>query len=396
MIRVKEAFNIVCDHSEDFGIEKIHFLESEGRILKEPVLADRDFPPFNRVSMDGVAICLESFQNGQRAFSIEGIQPAGSSQKQLGHVKNCIEVMTGAMLPLGCDAVIPYEKVNIQDGVATLDVEGLRLMQNVHLKGLDRKKGDLLITENTLLSSAEIGVLATVGVEKVAVARQPKIMIISTGDELVDVTEVPKDYQIRRSNVYSLHGLLSRLKIQAEVSHLADDKETLKQRIAEYLGNYDVLMFSGAVSKGKFDFLPEVLEELGVIKKFHKVKQRPGKPFWFGKKQGKTIFAFPGNPVSTFISCLKYFYPWYWKSIGLNRPINTAILQEDFTFNPGLTYFLQVKLEQKNGKTQAYPVTGKGSGDLANLIDADGFLELPEDKTSFAKGEEFPLITYRV
>ena len=155
-------------------------------------------------------------------------------------------------------------------------------------------------------------------------------------------------------------------------------------------------MFSGAVSKGKFDFIPDVLNELGVEKLFHTVKQRPGKPFWFGKKGSKTVFAFPGNPVSTFVSCLKYFYPWYYKSIGLNfENERRAILTEDYSFKPDLAYFLQVKVTQKEGKIYATPITGRGSADLANLVDSDAFLELPDDRSNFAKGEVFPLITYR-
>lgn len=395
MISVNEALKTVLNATENFGVEKIHFLEAVGRVLKEPIRADRDFPPFNRVSMDGVAIKTAAFLKGQRQFSIENIQPAGSSQLTLENDENCIEVMTGAILPKGCDAVIPYEKTRIEDQQAFLEVDELKFMQNVHLKGLDRKKNDLLIAENTFLSTAEIGVLATVGVDTVKVAKQPRVMIISTGDELVDVAESPMNYQIRRSNVYTLHSLLSQLKIQASVTHINDDKEILKNKIESYLKNFDVLMFSGAVSKGKFDFLPEVLDELGVQKKFHKVKQRPGKPFWFGKKAEKTVFAFPGNPVSTFISCLKYFHPWFWKSMGVRTVEKNAVLKSDFHFKPALTYFLQVKAEQKDGIIWAYPVTGKGSGDLANLIDADGFLELPEDRSSFVKGETFPLITYR-
>ena len=156
------------------------------------------------------------------------------------------------------------------------------------------------------------------------------------------------------------------------------------------------MLFSGAVSKGKFDFIPEVLDSLGVKKLFHRVKQKPGKPFWFGKKAAKTVFAFPGNPVSTFVSCLKYFYPWYYKSVGLNfENKQQAILTSEFNFKSQLTYFLQVKLHQEDGKLYATPIAGKGSGDLANLVDSDAFLELPDDKTNFTKGEVFPLITYR-
>ena len=157
------------------------------------------------------------------------------------------------------------------------------------------------------------------------------------------------------------------------------------------------MLFSGAVSKGKFDFIPEVLNELGVDKLFHRVSQRPGKPFWFGKKQNKTIFAFPGNPVSTFVSCMKYFFPWYYKSVGVNSiNVNLAVLTEDFIFKPELTYFLQVKIENKDGTFFATPIKGRGSGDLANMVDADAFLELPSDRTNFTQGEVFPYLKYRI
>ena len=161
-------------------------------------------------------------------------------------------------------------------------------------------------------------------------------------------------------------------------------------------------MLSGGISKGKFDFIPEVLDSLGVEKLFHRVKQRPGKPFWFGRKTSteenpgtKTVFAFPGNPVSTFVSCMKYFYPWFYKSMHLVDNKKQAILDDDFYFKPDLTYFLQVKLNQKEGKLYATPVSGKGSGDLANLVDSDAFLELPDDRSNFTKGEVFSLLPYR-
>lgn len=393
---VKDALQIILNNFQDFGNENVDFINSVGRVLKEEIVADRDFPPFNRVSMDGIAFSSEAFDNGQRIFKIEGVQAAGSPQLTLQNKNNCIESMTGAMLPNGCDVVVQYELLSIKNGEATVDLDTVKLFQNIHKKGLDRAMGDVLITKNTLISSAEIGVLATVGKSIVKVAKQPSVMIISTGNELVEVNETPKEHQIRRSNVYTVVSLLEKLQIKAETAHILDDKEILKSKIDLFLNEYDVLIFSGAVSKGKFDFIPEVLEELGVEKLFHKVKQRPGKPFWFGKKNEKTVFAFPGNPVSTFVNCLKYFYPWYQKSVGLNFEKNTkAILSEDFFFKPSLTYFLQVKLSQKEGKLYATPVSGKGSGDLANLVEADGFLELPDDSTNFLKGEIFPVLMYR-
>ncbi|SFS63738.1 molybdopterin molybdotransferase MoeA [Lutibacter maritimus] len=392
---VKDALEIILKSAEDFGIEEIDFLQSSGRILQENIVADRDFPPFNRVSMDGIAISSEAFNNGIRSFKIEGIQAAGSPQLSLKNTENCIEAMTGAVLPKNTDAVIQYELLTIENNSATVNLEAVKEFQNVHLKGLDRKQGDVLIPKDILISAAEISVFATVGKEKVKVAKQPKVMIVSTGNELVEVDQIPAEHQIRRSNVYALVSLLEKLQIKAETAHILDDKETLTSTIEGFLNEYDVLLFSGAVSKGKFDFIPEVLNNLGVQKLFHQVKQRPGKPFWFGKKQHKTVFAFPGNPVSTFVSCLKYFYPWYYKSVNLEMPKNEAILSEDFYFKPNLTYFLQVKLTQEEGKLYATPIAGKGSGDLANLVDADAFLELPDDSTNFTKGTIFPIIKFR-
>ena len=412
MISVEQANNIILNHTENYGVEEVDFADSLGRILKEDIFADRDFPPFNRVSMDGVAVSHNSFVKGQRTFKIEGIQAAGSEQLTLNNSTNCIEVMTGATLPLYCDAVIPYEQITIENQKAIIHFEVLDFYKNIHKKGSDKKKGDLLVSKNTLISSAEIGVLATVGNVKVKVAKNPRVMIVSTGDELVEVPKTPKEFQIRRSNVHTLVSLLKRKHIQADTAHITDDKNILKQKINEFLDNYDVLLFSGAVSKGKFDFIPEVLDELGVEKLFHKVAQRPGKPFWFGgtstsviseqnvnqdvKKSKTIVFAFPGNPISTFVSCIKYFYPWFNKSLGIESTNqNLAILANDITFNPSMTYFVQVKLENRNGSTYAIPIVGNGSGDLANLVEADAFLELPADINEFKKGEVFPFLNYR-
>ncbi len=197
--------------------------------------------------------------------------------------------MTGAVLPNNANTVIRYEDVTVKNGIATINVDVLNEGQNVHDKGKDGKVGDLLIKQNTKISAAEIGVLATVGKSFVKVAKQPKVMIVSTGDELVGVDEFPLEHQIRRSNVFTLVSLLEKLNIPSETAHITDDKPVLKSKIKAYLQEYDVLLFSGAVSKGKFDFLPEVFDELGVEKLFHKVAQRPGKPFWFGSAASLSI-----------------------------------------------------------------------------------------------------------
>ncbi|MGJ8746110.1 molybdopterin molybdotransferase MoeA [Polaribacter sp.] len=410
MISIEKALQIVLNSTQNFGIEEVPFMKSVGRVLKEEIVADRDFPPFHRVSMDGIAIDFQQFKNGQRAFKIAGIQAAGSAQITLENIENCIEVMTGAVLPNNVNAVIRYEDVTLENGIATININSIQQGQNIHNKGKDGVVGDVLIHQNTKISAAEIGVLATVGKSFVKVAKQPKVMIVSTGDELVGVDETPLEHQIRRSNVFTLVSLLERLHISSETAHITDDKPILKSKIESYLLEYDVLLFSGAVSKGKYDFLPEVFEELQVEKLFHKVAQRPGKPFWFGsaaslginkqdvcKKETKQtiVFGFPGNPISTFVNCLAYFYPWYYKSIGLAVKEETAILGEDVSFKPNLVYFLQVQLQNKFGHLVAFPISGNGSGDLASLVKTDAFIQLPNDKIAFKKGEVFPIIRYR-
>lgn len=413
MISVEEALRIILDNTQDFGVEEVPFNESLGRVLKEDILADRDFPPFNRVSMDGIAINHRYFTYGVRDFKIEGIQPAGAPQEKMENASHCYEVMTGAVLPENTDTVIRYEDVTIETLMATVNLDSLEKGKNIHTKGKDRLQGDLLIPQNKVITAAEIGVIATVGKSTVKVAKTPKVMIVSTGDELVEVHETPEAHQIRRSNAFSLVSLLKSLKIQAETDHIIDDKERLKDKIELHLKNYDVLLFSGAVSKGKFDYLPEVLEELGVEKLFHRVSQRPGKPFWFGHSvpsciskqdgivhtentdKGSIVFAFPGNPISTYVNCLAYFYPWYAKSTGFELKKETVILGEDVSFKPKLVYFLQVKIEIKYGHLVAMPIRGNGSGDLASLTEADGFIQLPKDQTEFKKGETFSFLRYR-
>lgn len=424
MITVEKALESILQNTQDFGVEEVPLLESVGRVLKEDIVADRDFPPFNRVAMDGIAINQRYFEYGVRDFKIEGIQPAGAHQESLENAANCYEVMTGAVLPENTDTVIRYEDVSINSLIATVNLEEVEKGKNIHNQGLDKQQGDLLIPKNRIITAAEIGVLATVGKSTLKVAKLPKVMIVSTGDELVEVSEIPEAHQIRRSNAFTLAALLKRFNIDAETAHITDDKEQLKVKIEGFLQEYDALLFSGAVSKGKFDFLPEVLEELEVEKLFHRVAQRPGKPFWFGiadalgisgrdenrllsevterSRSGVevtnnkiAIFAFPGNPVSTYVNCLAYFYPWYAKSTGVQLEEQTAILSEDVKFKPSLDYFLQVKVDVKFGHLVAIPIKGNGSGDLASLVEADGFLQLPADKTEFKKGEVFTIFRYR-
>jgi molybdopterin molybdotransferase len=230
------------------------------------------------------------------------------------------------------------------------------------------------------------------------VAALPKVAILSSGDELVEVDEQPLPHQIRKSNVHTMAAVLDTWGLPADLLHLPDDPSAIEASLSVCLEKYDALLLSGGVSMGKFDHIPAALGRLGVAELFHKVSQRPGKPFWFGRRAGAVVFAFPGNPVSAFMCLHRYFQPWLRAGLGLLQPIDNqyAALDSDYHFKPDLTYFLQVKLgAAPEGRLLATPVTGHGSGDLANLADADAFLELPLERQVFKAGEVFPLWCYR-
>jgi molybdopterin molybdotransferase len=270
--------------------------------------------------------------------------------------------------------------------------------KNVHPRAADRHAGDLLVRPGKILSSAEFGIAATIGKTELLVSRLPKSLIVSTGDELVPIHTTPLEHQIRRSNIFSIYAALEKFGIKADLRHLDDELEKVSKSMADAITRYDMIILSGGVSKGKFDYLPEALDRLGVKKIFHRIKLRPGKPFWFGRAPGgATIFALPGNPVSSFMCTQRFIIPWIRDCLQLEkRDRPNAVLGADFTFRPDLTYFLQVRIQfGEQGQLLAMPVVGNGSGDLANLSDADAFLELPRGRDKFHKGEAFPLISYR-
>jgi len=249
-----------------------------------------------------------------------------------------------------------------------------------------------------LIGTPEIAVAASVGLEELLVSKKPSVAIISTGNELVEIHEKPLPHQIRKSNVYAIAAELQQYGIKSELFHLSDDKATLTKELEKALKIHELIILSGGVSKGKFDFIPEVLEELGVKKMFHRISQKPGKPFWFGVKEGRqVVFAFPGNPVSTFLCYHKYLVPWLKSSLGLvQQPARKAILAEDISIRTRLTYFLQVQTSiDENGHLLAHPIVGKGSGDHANLLASNAFLELPGNTFEFKKGEVYDLILFR-
>lgn len=390
MISVVEAQSIILSRTRQYGTALVTLESATNRILAEDVYADRDFPPFNRVAMDGICIQHSYFQQGQRQFEVCGVQAAGSAQLLLEEGK-ALEVMTGASLPHQADTVIRYEDLSIQNGTVTINVDSVKKGQNIHKQGSDHQQGDQILSSGKKIRPTEVAILATVGKAQVNVLKLPKIAIVSTGDELVDIDTAPLPHQIRKSNVHALSALLKKYCIEADLIHLPDNRDKINQTLKHLLNKYDAILMSGAVSKGKFDFIPEALDHLGVEKHFHRVAQRPGKPFWFGTTSSCVVFAFPGNPVSTFACAVRFFDPWLKKSLKLETENLNAILSKPVHFKPSLTYFMQVKTYMNEGKLMAEPCQGNGSGDLANLSNVNGFLELPADNTTFQEGEVFRL-----
>lgn len=397
MITVQQAENIIQSQLRNFGVEEVLYENALGRILAENLYADRDLPPFNRPIVDGIAIDFSACNDGLRSFKIKAAQAAGENPVAIAAKDECVEIMTGAALDDSVDTVIRYEDIDIADGTATIKNIEIRKGQNIHLRGKDKKQGDIVANADCIITPALIGLAASIGKTKLLVKKLPRIAVITTGDEMVSAEETPNAYQLRRSNGIVIKSVLEKYKLNADLLHLEDDVELIKNELIRCLNNYDVLLMSGGVSMGKFDYVPQVLDELGVQKLFHKVQQRPGKPFWFGASENKKpVFAFPGNPVSVFMCLHRYFIPWLENSLGIqSQQQEYAVLQSDIRFPYSLQYFAQVKLHINNaGQLLATPVNTNGSGDFSNLIYTDAFMELPLDKNEFKKGEAYSVWRY--
>lgn len=396
MISFNEAFNHVMDHVISPRTESVHIKDAHGRILAEDVYTDRDYPPFNRATKDGIVIKYEAFEAGRLNFEIKGTIAAGTEITQLKNPDECLEIMTGAVLPYDADTVVMYEDLQIEHGIAQLKKEPSK-GQNIHYKGSDEARNTVVLKIGTRISAAEVGVLATVGKEMVSVVRLPTVSVISTGNELVDVGEDPLPHQIRRSNSYSIYAALAEEKITPLLLHLTDDPDIIRQKLHYAIEEMDILLLSGGVSKGKFDYIPQVLEELGVEKIFHGVRQKPGKPFWFGvhPTAGTRIFSFPGNPVSTFVNYHIYFKNWLRKSMDLPVLQFQVFLKEQILVQGTLTRFIRVMLEWEAGRLMARTIKANGSGDLMSLAVTDGFIALNPRPEAYKSLEAVPFIPTR-
>ena len=391
MITTVEATQAIAEAMPVFVTETVALDCVAGRVLQQVVSAERDQPPFDRVTMDGISVRFDSLAGGNRRFTIQGTQHAGDPVQSLSSANNCIEIMTGGVLPTGSDCVIPVERIAVQDGVATIE-EGYAAErgQFVHPQGSDYPAGEEILQAGRTITPMDVAIIASCGLESVQVSSQPDIRVVSTGNELVPPGKPVETHQVRLSNGPALVAMLRQQGFQRTADeHLVDEPDLLRERLADVLGESSVLILSGGVSMGKADYVPQVLSELGVNVVFHKISQRPGKPMWFGiGPEQQAVFALPGNPVSSLVCCRQYVLPALWQASGRDNPqAKFAVLAEDFTFNANLTCFLPVRIESEDdGRIIAIPVQTNTSGDFASLSGTDGYIELPLEQNEFPAG----------
>ena len=391
MLTPADADKLIAEHLSCLPIESLPLAQCAGAVLRENIYAERDQPPFDRVAMDGIAIDSRARVAESRPFRIQDTQCAGEAPRSLAGADACIEVMTGAVLPIGCDAVIPVEQLTVGDGWATLKAD-LRVepWQNVHRRATDARQGALLVPVGTRLGGPEIAIAASAGMARIRVSAQPAVAVISTGNELIEPGEPVLPHQIRRSNAY---GILAALKRQGfsrvADEHLRDDLAQLEERLRFHLDTHDALILSGGVSMGRLDLVPQALTNLGVRTIFHKVAQRPGLPFWFGVADSKAVvFALPGNPVSTLVCLARYVLPALFAAMAeAPRAVQKIALSAPVTVKQALAFFMPVRIETDDwGRSWAVPSPTNGSGDFTALAGTDGFVELPPGPDTYPKG----------
>jgi molybdopterin molybdotransferase len=389
MLTPAQAETLIEQHLVCLPIESLPLTQTAGAVLRENIYAERDHPPFDRVAMDGIAISTAAASNVGR-LRVAGVQAAGDPPQTLADPDSCIEIMTGAMLPRGCDAVVPVEQVQRNGAFAEIGRKPVQPWQYVHRRGSDCPQGSLLLSAGTRLTAPEVAIAAGAGMARLRVSAQPMIVVISTGNELIEPGEIIEPHQVRRSNAYGITASLRQHGFtRVADDHVRDDEAQLTERLGFHLRTHDVLILSGGVSMGKLDLVPTVLEKLGVTLVFHHVAQHPGKPMWFGVSQsGPAVFALPGNPVSTLVCLSRYVLPALRAAMGQAATETPRIaLTAPVEVKAPLALYMPVKLKSDDwGRTSAEPKPTNGSGDFTALAGTDGFVELPPGPNTFPKG----------
>ncbi|MEN6325198.1 MAG: gephyrin-like molybdotransferase Glp [Syntrophomonas sp.] len=383
MISFEQAFEIIMNSTFTLEVEFVKLNHSLDRVLACDVRSDTDMPPFNRAAMDGYA-CRRADWQGE--LSIVEIIPAGCSPQKTIHKNECAKIMTGAVVPPGADCIVKVENTRVitENKVRITDSD---IFDYICYQGEDVKRGEVVLNRGTLILPQHIAVLANAGISSVLVYRKPVISIVTTGSELKEPGEPLPAGSIRNSNSYQLIGQVQRMSIEPEYLGIATDtKDLLNHLIQKALQKSDVVLLSGGVSMGDYDLVPEVLKANGVNILFNRVAMQPGKPLTFGIKDKTAIFAFPGNPVSTFFPFEIMAKPFIYKLMGHDYAPKT------FSFVTGENFkrktidrkaFVPVKI----GEGKVYPVEFHSSAHISALCFAEGIIYFPIGVLEIKKGE---------
>lgn len=385
MIAVEELDRILDHLSLTRQLRKVALSQALGETLGAAVEADRDIPPFDRVCMDGYALRWDEWEAGRREYFLSGSSPAGALRHPGPDPGGCVEVMTGAPCPVGCDLVIRKEDARANRSTVRLDPAKVMRGQNLAWRGSDARAGRVVLEEGVRLGPAEIAILASLGSETVLVRSKPRIAVATTGDELVEVGRELLPHQIHRSNDRFLEAALVARGFSISTSvHLPDDPELLEAGLGELLRTSDIVLVAGGVSVSSRDFVPQVLALLGCECLAHGVAQKPGKPLWVGTGPGgQIVFALPGNPVAVAMCFVRHVLGVLLRDQPSAR---TVRLGESVEGLPNMTKFSACKVrDDGQGGSVASVSRGNGSGDFLQLAGADGFLEIPPG-SEFAAG----------
>jgi len=399
MISVEAALEIILSEIKPLGLERTSILLTLGRVLGEDIYASVDNPPWDNSAMDGYALRASDTKGASRAKPvilriIEDL-PAGYVAKKSVKRGEAVRIMTGAPIPGGTDAVIMVEdtdksEVRSQKSEVKIFREA-KIRDNIRRAGEDFKKGALVLKKGTAIRAAEVAMLATVGKPNVCVYQRPKVAVLSTGDELVEIEETPSNGKIVNSNSYAISAQIKACgAVPVQLGIARDAKKDLMDKLSYGLAS-DCILSSGGVSVGDFDFVKDVLKEMGSEMRFWKVAIKPGKPLAFGIINNKPVFGLPGNPVSAMVAFEQFVRPAILKMMGVRnifRKSLTALLTSSLKKKAGRMHFIKAVLEEKKGQFYATPLEGQGSGILSSMVMANSLIILPEDAEDAAKGSK--------
>ena len=394
MITVEEALDKILSHVEPLGTEKVSLLEALGRVLAEDIFAHRDIPPLDNSGMDGYAVRWEDIADASqdRSCRLEVIEdlPAGFIAKKTVRKGQAIRIMTGAPMPEGADTVVPVEETKKEGGFVLVS-KAIALGDCIRHAGEDVKKGDRVISAGDIIRPSEIGMLASVSRSSIHVYQRPLVAILCTGEELVDVDESLNDAKIVSSNSYTLAAQVKDCgAIPMQLGIARDRKEEIEQKLRQGL-RADVLVSSAGVSVGDYDYVKDVLSDLGMEMIFWKVAMKPGKPLVFGTIRGKPVFGLPGNPVSSMVSFEQFVRPSLLKMMGhgkLFRPVIEAILKEEIHKEPGRRHFIRAFVSFEQDRYYVTTTGDQGSAILRSMIKANGLVIIPENERCVRAGEK--------